>query len=345
MTRTGTRIGIGVIGTGRAGMIHARNFASGVVPGAEIVAIAEPMEASRTAAAQELGVDADSVYADYRELLENPRVNAVIVVTPTKFHREIVVAAAAAGKHILCEKPMAMNVTECDAMLDAVRAARVKLQIGFMRRFDVGFQAAKQRIESGEIGRVVQVKSLTHGPTTPKPWMYDLQQSNGPLAEVNSHDIDAIRWFTGGEFQEVYAIAGNYRSPDAVRGYPDFYDNVLLTARMSNEMQGMIGGAQGVKYGYDSRCEILGEHGLITVGSLSGNTVVSYMPNGAEHDIVHSWMNLFIDAYRAEDIDFVRCIREDDTPRATGVDGRAAVMVVNAGNQSIVERRPVTLPH
>ncbi len=212
-----------------------------------------------------------------------------------------------------------------------------------MRRFDAGFVAAKQRVEAGEIGKVVLVKSLTHGPTTPKPWMYDIRTSLGPLAEVNSHDIDSLRWFTGSEFEEVYAIGGNYRSPDAREQYPDFYDNVILAARMQNGMQGSISGAQGVKYGYDARCEILGEKGLITVGSLAANSVVSHTVDGSRAAVVQSWMNLFLDAYRAEDEDFVRCILEDRSPRAGGQDGKAAVMVVNAGNRSIAERRPVRL--
>jgi myo-inositol 2-dehydrogenase/D-chiro-inositol 1-dehydrogenase/scyllo-inositol 2-dehydrogenase (NAD+) len=217
----------------------------------------------------------------------------------------------------------------------------VKLQIGFMRRFDESFVAAKQRVDAGEIGRVVLVKSLTYGPTTPKPWMYDIRKSNGPLAEVNSHDIDTLRWFTGSEFEEVYAIAGNYRSFEARESFPDFYDNVILLTRFQNGMQGSISGAQGVQYGYDARCEILGENGLIRVGSLADNSVVTHTVNGMTTPVVKSWTDLFLDAYRAEDEDFVRCIREDRQPRAGGLDGKAAVMVVNAGNQSILERRAV----
>ena len=114
---------------------------------------------------------------------------------------------------------------------------------------------------------------------------------------------------------------------------------------MRNGMQGSISGAQGVKYGYDARCEILGEKGLITVGSLAANSVVSHTLAGSQAAVVQSWMNLFLDAYRAEDEDFVRCILEDRTPRAGGRDGKAAVMVVNAGNRSIAERRPVRLEH
>ena len=336
-----TPIGVCLIGAGRAGMIHARNFASGRVAGACVVSVVEPSEKTRHKHSLELQVEAS--HTDYRQALDDPSVDAVVVATPSEQHCEIVVAAAQAGKHILCEKPMAMNTAECDAMLAAVEKAGVKLQIGFMRRFDAGFVAAKGRVESGEVGRVVLVKSLTHGPTTPKPWMYDIRKSNGPLSEVNSHDIDTVRWFSGSEFEEVYTIAGNYRSPEARQQYPDFYDNVILSARLENGMQASIMGAQGVQYGYDTRCEILGERGLITVGSLAANSVVTHAAAGSTTPIVQSWMDLFADAYKAEDEDFIRCILDDCQPRADGRDGRAAVMVVNAGNRSIVERRPVRL--
>jgi myo-inositol 2-dehydrogenase/D-chiro-inositol 1-dehydrogenase/scyllo-inositol 2-dehydrogenase (NAD+) len=203
---SGDLTGICVIGAGRAGMIHARNFVSRV-PGARLVGLVDPFEESLAAAREELKVEFS--HTDDQDALREPGVDAVVVATPTVAHRDIVVAAARAGKHVLCEKPMAMNVPECDAMIDAVEANGVKLQIGFMRRFDSAFLAAKQRIDSAEIGDVVLVKSLTHGPSTPKGWMYDLEKSNGPLAEVNSHDIDTLRWFTGSDFSEVYAIGAN----------------------------------------------------------------------------------------------------------------------------------------
>jgi len=334
-------VGVCVVGAGRAGMIHARNFASGRVPGAMLVGLVEPAAETRHNACRELELEPS--FADFRDALENPAVDAVVVATPTTYHREIVLAAAEAGKHVLCEKPMALNAAECQEMAAAVARAGVKFQIGFMRRFDTSFVTAKQRIEAGEIGQVVSVRSLTHGPSTPKPWMYDIRKSNGPLAEVNSHDIDTVRWFSESEFQEVYAIGGNYRSPDARRQFPDFYDNVTLSARLCGGMQASISGAQGVQYGYDARCEILGEKGLITVGSLAGNTVVTHTNGGLTAPIVQSWMGLFLDAYRAEDEDFVRCILEDCQPRAGAKDGAAAVMVVNAGNRSITERRLVQL--
>ena len=335
-------LGVCVAGTGRAGLIHARNFARGV-PGAHLAALVDPQKEALAAAGGELGVS--RCYADFREALKDPEVQAMVVVTPTRLHRELVVAAARAGRHILCEKPMAITVEECREMIRAAEEHRVVLQVGFMRRFDPGFLAAREAIERGDIGPVVQVKSLTHGPSVPQPWMYDLAASNGPLAEVNSHDIDTLRWYTGSEFQEVYAVAGNYRCPEARADYPDFYDNVSLLARFRNGMQGFIGGAVSVGYGYDSRVEVLGARGLLCVGRQEQNAVTTCTPEGGiVRPFVRSWRNLFQEAYEAEDRGFIRAILEGEGPRVTGRDGLLAVQVVEAGNRSIREGRPVTLP-
>jgi len=336
-----TKIGVCVIGSGRAGMIHARNF-SRRVNRAQLVALADAHAETLQAAQKELEVETG--YADYRDALADPRVDAVVVVTPTALHREVVLAAAKAGKHVLCEKPMAMDVRECDDMIAACGEAGVKLQIGFMRRYDESFMAARQRISAGEIGEVVLVKSLTHGPSVPQEWMYDIRKSNGPLAEVNSHDIDTLRWFADEEITEVYALGGNFRCPQAVERYPDFYDNVAMICRFADGRQGFIDGAVSVGYGYDSRAEIVGTRGIMFVGRREQDSVVGCSTDrGIAQPFVKSWRTLFTEAYVAEDQDFVDCIREDRDPRVRGLDGRMAVAVVNAGNRSIIERAPVNV--
>ena len=333
------RLGICVIGSGRAGMIHARNFARGVHR-ARLAALADPHAPTLQEAQRELEVETG--YADYRQALADPRVDAVVVVTPTSLHKAIVLEAARAGKHVLCEKPMGMDVRECDEMIAACHSAGVKLQIGFMRRYDDSFLAAKQRIDAGEIGDVVLVKSLTHGPSVPQEWMYDIRKSNGPLAEVNSHDIDAARWFVGSEIDEVYAIGGNFRCPQAVQKYPDFYDNVAMVCRFENGKQGFIDGAVSVGYGYDARMEIVGTSGVMFVGRREQDFVVAASTaKGIVQPFVKSWRTLFIDAYAAEDQDFVDCVLDGRQPRVEGIDGRMAVAVVNAGNRSMAERAPV----
>jgi predicted dehydrogenase len=335
-------LGIAIIGSGRAGMIHARNFAAGV-PGARLVAMVDPVAEARTAALAELGLDKG--YADYREALADPEVGAVVVVTPTVYHRDIVLAAAAAGKHVFCEKPMAMDAAECGEMIDACDKAGVKLQIGFMRRYAKDFVAAKAALDSGRIGELVLVKSLTRGPSVPQRWMYDIAKSNGPLAEVNSHDIDAVRWFAGDDISEIYAIAGNYRCPEARAEFPDFYDTVAMTLRFSKGAQGMIDGAVSVGYGYDARLEVLGTKGALFVGTLEESSLVVCSSAGSElvAPAVKSWRTLFLDAYREEDAAFVRCVLEGGTPSPSGRDGLKAVEAVVAGNRSIKAGVPVKL--
>ncbi len=330
-----------VIGAGRAGLIHARNFAAGI-QGTRLAALCDPDAQALERACGEL--DVAKRFTDYRAVLDESEIDAVFVVTPTIYHHDIVVAAAQAGKHVFCEKPMAMNVAECREMIDSVQAAGVKLQIGFMRRFDDGFRYAKERIDNGEIGDVVLVRSVTHGPSVPQEWMLDVRKSNGPLAEVNSHDIDTLRWYTGSEFSQVFAYAGNYRNLDQREAYPDFYDNIIMVGRFENGMQGCLEGAASVGYGYDARVEILGTDGILFVGSLQGSTVVQANRNGMLNSpAVKSWRNLFAQAYRNEALSFARAVLEGRDPEVTGHDGMKAVQVVNAGNESVRTGSPVSL--
>ena len=312
------------------------------MPNAALTAVADPCRENVQAALQELEIEKG--YEDYRELLKDEEIDAVIIVTPTKYHCEIAVEAARAGKHILCEKPMAITVEECEIMEEAAARYHVKLQVAFMRRFDSAFMEARSVVDAGDIGDVVMVRSNTRGPSIPKPWMYDISKSNGPLAEVNSHDIDTLRWFTGSEFKTVYAMGGNYRCPDAREEFPDFYDNVILSAGFENGMQGMIDGAQGVLYGYDARVEILGTRGCIFLGKTQERPITVCRSDMHRYEsFTNSWKFLFKDAYLEEDMDFVDCILTDREPKVTGHDGKMAVKVVNAGNLSITSGKIITL--
>jgi myo-inositol 2-dehydrogenase/D-chiro-inositol 1-dehydrogenase/scyllo-inositol 2-dehydrogenase (NAD+) len=161
---------------------------------------------------------------------------------------------------------------------------------------------------------------------------------------VNSHDIDTLRWFAGDDFAEVYAVAGNYRCPEARASHPDFYDNVAMTIRFARGAQGMIDGAQGVGYAYDARLEVLGTKGVLLVGALAESSLVVC---GASSQLVtpavRSWRDLFTEAYQQEDRAFVRSILEDLDPSPSGRDGLEAVKAVNAGNRSIRTGLPVKL--
>ena len=326
-------LGICLIGCGRAGMIHARNFMN-KVPNAHMAAVVDVMEDAAKAAAAELGIPVWNT--DYRKVLDNEDIHAVIVVSPTNLHKDIVIDCANAKKHIFCEKPMAINTQECDEMIEACEKNGVKLQIGFMRRHDSSFKEAKRLLEEGSIGDLVQIHSCTRGPSKPRSWMYDIKKSNGILAEVNSHDIDAIRWFSGSEIKELYAVAGNFRNPEAALQYPDYYDSVLMNGIFENGVQFSIDGAAYVQYGYDSKMEVIGTKGVIHVGRSDAEFVqCTTVENGTSTPFITSWMKLFLDAYLAEDISFVEAIQDDTQPKVTGQDGRYAVRIVEAGNCSI----------
>lgn len=330
-----------LIGCGRAGMIHARNYKN-KIENARMVAVVDAVPEAAKAAAEELGVD--KCFSDYKEILQDEEIDAVIVVAPTNLHKQIVIDCAAAGKHIFCEKPMAMTVEECDEMIAACEQHKVKLQIGFMRRFDASFREAKRLVEEGAIGDLVQIHSNTRGPSKPRPWMYDIKKSNGILAEVNSHDIDAVRWMAGSDIESVYAVAGNFRNPEAEADYPDYYDSVLMNGTLKNGVHFCIDGAAYVQYGYDSKMELIGTKGKINVGRSEKEHVhCTTVEQGTSTPFVNSWMTLFIEAYLAEDTSFVNAVLNDTPVEVSGVDGRMAVATVEAGNRSITEKQIITV--
>ncbi len=326
-------LGVCLIGCGRAGMIHAGNF-NNKVPGAKMVAVADVVIEAAKGAAAELGIT--DWYTDYREALKNPAVDAVVVVSPTDLHKSIVIDCASAGKHVFCEKPMAMNSAECQEMIDACDRNNVKLQIGFMRRHDQSFKQAKRLLEEGAIGDLVMIRSCTRGPSKPRPWMYDLKKSNGILAELNSHDIDSIRWFAESEIEFLYAVGGNFRNKEVSDDYPDYYDSVVMNGVFKNGTQFSIDGAAYVQYGYDAQLELVGTKGVLHVGRKDDSFIkCTTIEHGTSTPFVKSWMTLFIDAYLAEDISFVQSIKDDTPTAVTGHDGMMAVRIVEAGNESI----------
>lgn len=335
------KIRVCLIGCGRAGMIHAKSYA-GLVSGAELWAVCDVSEESAEAAGKAFGVK--YVYTDYREVLKNDEIDAVVVVTPTRFHRDVVVAAANAGKHVFCEKPMASTPKECDEMIEACRRNGVKLQIGFMRRFDKNFRRGKEIVDSGAIGDVAMLKSNTYGPSEPKEWMYDIRNNQGPIGEVNSHDLDICRWYAGSEPKRIYAVGNNKRSPQKAADFPDYYDSCSLTIEFANGVIGVVTGAQYVQYGYDARTEILGTRGIVKVGTQRADSVETVTRDMTiVSDSMDSWRTLFKEAYVAEARAFTYAVQNGTEPEVTGQDGKMALVMVHAGVKSYLERRPVDL--
>jgi myo-inositol 2-dehydrogenase/D-chiro-inositol 1-dehydrogenase/scyllo-inositol 2-dehydrogenase (NAD+) len=323
-------------------MVHATNFKNNV-PGACLAAVVDADRKLAEERAKDLGIDL--FFSDLYQAIERAEIDAICITTPTFTHAQIAIAAARAGIHIFCEKPMALTLKEAEEMIQTARQAGVILQMGFMRRFDPAFIVAKERIEGGEIGSPMLVRSLTRGPGLPPRWACDLRTSNGMLAEVNSHDFDTIRWLAESEFERVYAEANTLKCFDLKEEFPNFYDNAMVSLRLKNGTLGIIEGSCPVDYGYDARAEVLGSEGVILIGELQDTAVVSCTKStGLVAPNFPGWRERFREAYIAEARHFVECIIKEQEPAATGEDGKRALEGVLAANRSIETGRPVDLP-
>ncbi len=337
-------IRICLVGAGRAGKVHANSIVNSI-PAARLAAIVEAVPETRIQAGSAFGIDPQGQFDSLEAALETGGFEAVVITTPTFTHASLAIQAAQAGKHTFLEKPMALNLVECDAIIQAAQQQGVILQLGFMRRFDPEFAAAASRIAAGEIGQPMIVKSLTHGPGLPPAWARDLSQSNGMLAEVNSHDWDCVRWLMGSNYERVYTETANFKGAANQVDTPNFYDNALVTIRFENGGLGSISGVCPCGYGYDARVEIVGEKGILQIGSLQGQAVVvcTNRDQGLITPIYRTWPERFAWAYILEMRHFVDCIREDHLPQADGEAGRWAVAGVLAATKSFLEARPVTM--
>ncbi|HUG48013.1 MAG TPA: Gfo/Idh/MocA family oxidoreductase [Candidatus Limnocylindria bacterium] len=331
-------LGVLVVGAGRAGLVHARNLAGGI-PGARLVGVADPAEEARVRAAEELACEQ---FADPLAALSDERVAAVVIATPTFTHAELAVAALREGKHVLCEKPLASSVEEGRAIERALDQSGNVFMMAFMRRFDAGFRRAHELIGQGAIGQPLYVRSTTRGPGLPPPWAWDVARSGGLIAEVNSHDIDTVRWLTGCEYVTVRALGRAAKRPDIAAEHPGFVDVLAVQASLDEGVIAHIDGACPADYGYDARAEVYGTQGMLLVGSPSEGPLVVTREH-ARRDTIHGWAHLFADAYRAEDSHFVAACLGRQPARTDLTDGLRALEVVAAVNRSLGEDREVRL--
>jgi myo-inositol 2-dehydrogenase/D-chiro-inositol 1-dehydrogenase len=327
---------VGLIGAGRMGSFHAENLAWRV-PGAILAAVADPQPGAANALTNKLGVA--KAYSDLHALLQDPEIEAVAIAAPARTHAEWVIAAAEAGKHVFCEKPMAVKLEEADRAIAAAKAAGVVLQVGFNRRFDSGFAAAIAAVKAGENGTTQLSRSLTrdpglHDPSRIPQWTIFL--------ETLIHDFDTLLHFNpGAKPVEVYALADALVRPD----FKDkgLLDTSVVTIRFNN---GAIATAEAnfqAVYGYDVRGEVFGSKGMLQAGHINANHCVRYHQDGIAIATSRMDSDLLREAYVAEMAEFARCIRSGETPRATGEDARNALEIALACIDSVQQQQPIKL--
>ena len=329
------KLGIGVLGVGEMGKRHAENLRRSV-PEARLVAVADvAAERARQVAAE---LEIEHSFGGLDDLLARKDIQAVVIVTPDKFHAQGIRAAARAGKDILCEKPLATNLADAQAALDAVKEAGVRLQIGFMRRYDPAYLAAKKRVEAGDIGEPVVFKSLGRDKDVPPLAAYQ-SNLNGMLFYNNTiHDFDLARWLMRDEVAEVQAYTTVAIRPEIAK-----YNDVVASVVNLKYGHGAIGNVESYVqaiYGYDVRTEVVGSKGSVFVGTVAQTPAVFLSSSGRTQTLADHFLTRFADAYLAEVRDFVQNMLNDRPPQVSGEDGLKALAIAVAAENSHRERRP-----
>jgi inositol 2-dehydrogenase len=330
-----SKLGVGVLGVGEMGKRHAENLRH-LVPQARLVAVADVAASRARQVAAELEIEHS--FGSLEEMLENRDVDAVVIATPDKFHPQAIRVAAAAGKDILCEKPLALNLDDAHAALDAVARAGVRLQIGFMRRYDPAYAAAMKRVEAGEIGEPVVFKSIGRDKDAPPLAAYQ-SNVNGMLFYNNTiHDFDLARWLMRDEVVETHAYTTVAIRPEVAQ-----YGDVVASVVNLKYRHGAIGNVESyvqAVYGYDVRTEIVGSKGSILIGSLQQIPAIFLSISGGSYRTEDHFLTRFADAYVAEIQDFVQNMLSDRQPSVSGEDGLRALKIAVAAENSHSQSKP-----
>ena len=328
---------IGLIGAGRIGHLHAEHLTTRI-PSADVLMVADAFEETARQCAESFAIA--SFTRDYRVVLDRPDIEAVVICSSTDTHARIIEEAAQAGKHIFCEKPIALDLASIDRALKAVKRAGVKLQIGFNRRFDASFNRAHQAIERGEIGQPHQFDIVSRDPTPP-PIEY-IRVSGGIFLDMTIHDFDMTRFLMGSEVEQVFALGGVMSDPAI--GEAGDVDTCVVSLRMTNGVIGTISNSRRAAYGYDQRVEVLGSAGAISIGNNYPNTAIISDSHSVRRDLPqHFFLERYSESFVAEMTAFIDAVLHNTPVPVTGYDGRAPVVIAMAAQKSLEEHRPIYL--
>jgi predicted dehydrogenase len=335
-----SRIGLAIIGAGRMGTNHARLIAAGV-PEIRILAIGDVDGAAAHRLAGELG--SATAFDDPSAAICASGVDAVLVAVSSVEHRTIVEAAAAAGRDILCEKPLALDLAETDAILAAVERAGVRLQVGLMRRHDPDHVRARARIEAGALGRLLLFSSRQYDTDVPPAAILDPRVSGGIMLDMGIHEFDAARFLMGSEVVEVQATGSAQIFPE-VAAYGDV-DTAVVNLRFASGAIGSIELSRRVAFGEDVRTEVHGTDGSAFIGGLPivGGSAFGGAA-GVRWDSTPPSMPRFAAAYTDQARAFARSIQNDESMSPSGADGRAAFLIAMAAARALEEGGTVSVP-
>jgi myo-inositol 2-dehydrogenase/D-chiro-inositol 1-dehydrogenase len=335
MTRSNLRFG--VLGVGRIGKIHIENLVNRI-PGAEVVAISDVAAAELETVATRYGID--RTFADYRELLNLPEVDAVVICSPTDQHFQMIMDAASHGKQIFCEKPVDLSIEKVQAINEEVARRGIRMMVGFNRRFDPNFLKVRETIAGGLVGQphVLRITSRDPGP----PPEHYLRASGGIFLDMTIHDFDMARYLMGSEVTEVYTRAAVLVDPMFARAGD--WDTAVITLTFENGAFAVIDNSRKAVYGYDQRVEMFGSSGMATVTNNTPDTQIFCDRVGIHTSLpLNFFLERYAESYLREMRAFVDSVVNQTPVPVGGEDGIRAAAIALAAGISARENRPVKL--
>ena len=331
-------INVGIIGAGRIGKVHCESIMR-YVKSATVKAIADPFLTDETKDwAKGLGVN--EFYTDYHKILEDKDIQAVLICSSTDTHSTISLEAIAAGKHIFCEKPIDHDVNKILEVKKALENSNVKYQVGFNRRFDHNFKAARKAVEGGQIGDLNILKVCSRDPGAP-PVSY-IKVSGGIFLDMTIHDFDMVRFMSGSEVEEVFAYGAVLVDPAI--GEAGDIDTAVISMKLANGAIAVIDNCRRASYGYDQRVEAFGSLGQVTISNDSESTAVVSDANGVHGEVpLNFFLERYMGAYVEEVSEFIDCV-VNDKPVTVGLDcGLQPVLIGIAAKKSLETGVPVKI--
>ncbi|MBV9489422.1 MAG: inositol 2-dehydrogenase [Verrucomicrobia bacterium] len=324
---------IAVIGTGFIGSVHAKNVARH--PGAELVAVYDANLEAAKRVADSAGAKA---VADVGEIFEDGQVQAVVIATPTNTHVEYLRRASQTGKAIYCEKPIGLDYQEAEQAVAAVRATGVPVMLGFNRRFDPNHAALREEVRQGTVGTLEIVQMTSRGPSLPA--LSYLATSGGQLRDQTVHFFDLLRWITGDEAEEVYAVGAALVDPKVAE--VGDVDTSLVTVRLSRGALCQIDSSRRTGYGYDERIEVFGSKGMVESRRQRVRGVSRYQGDKVIEDGLHAgWFERIEGSYYQALDAFLNALAQGTPLSPSLEDGLKAQWLADKATESLKSGRPV----
>lgn len=329
---------VGIIGAGRIGKVHVESICT-KVGNAKIKILADPFMNDETAAwARQMGVEKTT--KDYKEVLEDSEIDAVLICSSTDTHSPISIEAIKAGKHVFCEKPIDHDVAKITEVIEALKEHPVKYQVGFNRRFDHNFEAVREAVASGKIGDTHIIKITSRDPEPPNADY--VKVSGGMFLDMTIHDFDMVRFLAGCNAVEVYAEAAVLVDPAI--GEAGDVDTAVITLKMENGAIAVIDNSRKAVYGYDQRAEVFGSKGMAAVTNDSAsNAVISSADGVTGEKPLYFFLERYMDAYAKEMKCFIEAVEKDEETPLSVIDGLEPVLMGLAAKKSLEEHRPVKI--